>query len=256
MPMPSIRQKLQNGQNVFGTWIRIPSPITVELLGSAGFDFLHLDLEHSSIDLAMIDHMVLAGYSQNIPLTVRTATQNPADLYRMMDIGITSFILPRVETAEQCETLLSGIRYAPAGVRGLGGPVRGNSWGMISLEQHLKDAEDKTTVIVQIESQKGLDNMEEILSVPGIDVLFIGPMDLSSALGFIGQVDHPSVQQIIKEMVASIKKKGIAVGIHASNQEDAVYWAQQGVQYFTVGMDISLLRSAGVSLANSLKGAL
>ncbi|MBP1931597.1 HpcH/HpaI aldolase family protein [Ammoniphilus resinae] len=248
-----LKKKLQDGECVYGTWVRIPAPVTVEVLGSAGLDFLHIDLEHSSIDLPMLDSMVLAGYSQGIPLAVRTASQNPADMYRIQDIGITSLMLPRIETAEQCSHLLSGIRYAPAGVRGLGGAVRANRWGAISLEEHLKEAEEETIVIVQIESQKGLDNMEEILDVPGIDVLYIGPFDLSQALGYTGQVTHPKVQETILAMIQSIRKRGIAVGIHVSTEEEAKYWAEQGVQYFTISMDIAFLRSGAASLVASLK---
>jgi len=248
-----IKKKLQEGNCVYGSWIRIPSPIAVEALGSAGFDFLHIDMEHSSIDLSMLDYMVLAGYSQNIKLAVRTASQNPADFYRMMDIGVTSFILPKIETAEQCATLLQGIRYAPAGARGLGGPVRANRWGAVPLDQHMKEAEIETTVIVQIESKEGLANLESILEVPGIDVIYIGPLDLSQALGYPGQIEHPVVQETIKSMVKTIRNKNIAVGIHVSNTEQAKYWAENGIQYFTIGMDVSLLRSAGLSLMNQLK---
>ena len=254
MAFQSIKQQLKNGKTVFGTWIRIPSPLSVELLGSVGFDFLHLDMEHGSIDIQVLDYMVLAAKSQSIPLSVRVASQNPADLYRMMDIGINSFILPRIESAEQCAHLLAGIRYAPAGIRGVGGPARGNNWGLISLEQHMKEAEEATIAIVQIESQKGLDHIHEIIDVPGIDVVYIGPMDLSSALGYTGDVGHPIVQKTIHEMVKIIKNKGLAVGIHVSTREEAAYWEQHGIQYFTIGMDLTFLRSAAQSLVTSLKG--
>ncbi|KAB2329558.1 hypothetical protein F7731_22200 [Cytobacillus depressus] len=253
MTINSMKRKLQEGKCVYGSWVRIPSPIVVEALGSVGFDFLHIDLEHSSIDLPMLDYMVLAGYSQDIQLIVRTASQNPADLYRIMDIGVSSFILPRIETAEQCAKLLQGIRYSPAGARGLGGPVRGNRWGVISLDQHMEEAEKETTVIVQIESKEGLANLDSILEVNGIDVIYIGPLDLSQALGYPGQVEHPIVQETIHSMVKTIRDKGIAVGIHASDTEQAKYWAEHGIQYFTVGMDVTLLQSAGLSLMNSLK---
>jgi 2-keto-3-deoxy-L-rhamnonate aldolase RhmA len=253
MTINPIKRKLQEGKCVYGSWMRIPSPIAVEALGSVGFDFLHIDLEHSSIDLSMLDYMVLAGYSQNIQLTVRTASQNPADLYRIMDIGVSSFILPRMETAEQCAKLLQGIRYAPAGARGLGGPVRANGWGVIPLDQHMKEAEKETTVIVQIESEEGLANLESILEVPGVDVIYIGPLDLSQALGYPGQIKHPKVQETIQSMVKTIRNKGITVEIHASDTEQAKYWAENGIQYFTIGMDVTLLQSAGLSLMNSLK---
>ncbi|WP_019122587.1 HpcH/HpaI aldolase family protein [Brevibacillus massiliensis] len=253
MEQNSIKNKLQAGECVYGTWLRMTSPIVVEALGSVGFDFLHVDMEHSAIDLQMLDYMVLAGTVQNVPLIVRTATQNPADLYRVMDLGVSSFILPRIETAEQCEKLLKGARYAPAGTRGLGGPVRANRWGMTPLEQHLAEAQQETAMIIQIESEPGLANLESILEVPGIDVVYIGPLDLSQALGYPGQVEHPKVKAAIQSMTETIRKRGIAVGIHASSPEQAKEWAAQGIQYFTVGMDVVLLQSAGLSLVDSLK---
>jgi 2-keto-3-deoxy-L-rhamnonate aldolase RhmA len=248
----SLKNKLKEGKPVYGTWVRIPSPIVVEVLGNTGFDFLHLDLEHSSMDWATLDHMVLAGYKQQIPLAVRTATQNPADLYRLMDIGISMLILPRIESADQCKHLLSGVRYSPMGERGLGGPVRANEWGAIALDEHMAQAEANTIVLVQIESQNGLEQLDEILEVPGVDIIFIGPMDLSQALGLPGQVDAPQVKDAISKMVKKIKARGLAVGLHVSNQEQAEFWYQQGIQYFTVGMDVALLRSAGVTLIENL----
>lgn len=248
-----IKSKLKEGQCVYGSWIRIPSPIIVEVLGNIGFDFLHIDMEHSSIDLQMLDYMVLAGYRHEIPLAVRVATQNPADLYRIMDIGYSSFVLPRIETAEQCTQLLKGARYTPAGTRGLGGAVRANGWGETPLDQHLKEAEEDTLMIIQIESEEGLQNLDAILEVPGIDVVYIGPLDLSQALGYPGQIDHPVVRDTIDTLIKTIRGKGIAVGIHAATIEQAKEWAEAGIQYFTVGLDVSLLQSAGRSLLNRLK---
>ena len=152
----NLRKKITDARLVYGTWVRIPSPIVVEVLGNTGVDFLHVDLEHSAIDWAALDHMVLAGYKQQIPLAVRTATQNPADLYRLMDMGVSMLILPRMETAAQCQSLLKGIRYSPRGERGLGGPVRANDWGAVGLQEHMQKAESNTIVIVQIESKEGL----------------------------------------------------------------------------------------------------
>ncbi|WP_134699437.1 HpcH/HpaI aldolase/citrate lyase family protein [Ammoniphilus sp. YIM 78166] len=249
----NLRTRLMNGQAVFGTWVRIPSPIVVEVLGHTGMDFLHLDLEHSPIDWATLDHMVLAGYKQQIPLAVRTATQNPADLYRLMDIGISMLILPRMETAEQCRSLLKGVRYSPHGERGIGGPVRANDWGVIGLDDHMKQASYKTLVLAQIESRAGLENLDEILNVPGIDIIYIGPLDLSQALGYPGQIEAPAVQEAILSMVKKIRGRGILVGIHVSNQEQVEYWSKQGIQYFTIGMDVSFLRAAGLNLVESIK---
>ncbi len=238
---------------MYGTWVRIPSPIVVEVLGDTGVDFLHLDLEHSPIDWATLDHMVLAGYKQQIPLAVRTATQNPADLYRLADMGISMLILPRMETAEQCRSLLKGIRYSPNGERGIGGPVRANNWGALGLEEHRKQAESNTLVLVQIESQSGLENLDEILTVPGIDIIYIGPLDLSQALGYPGQVEAPLVQDVILSVVNKVRNHGLWVGIHVSNQEQVDYWSKQGIQYFTIGMDVSFLRAAGLNLVKNIQ---
>lgn len=253
MAVNPIKSKLKEGKCVYGSWIRIPSPIIVEALGNVGFDFLHVDMEHSSIDLQMLDYMVLAGYRHNIPLAVRTATQNPADLYRIMDIGYSSFVLPRIESAEQCAHLLKGARYTPAGTRGLGGAVRTNGWGEMPLEQHLAEAEDDTLMIIQIESEEGLKNLDAILDVPGIDVVYIGPLDLSQALGYPGQIDHPVVADTIASLIKTIRAKGIAVGIHAATTLQAQTWAEAGIQYFTVALDVSLLQSAARSLVGQLK---
>ncbi|MGG1662536.1 HpcH/HpaI aldolase family protein [Brevibacillus sp. NRS-1366] len=253
MAMNPIKSKLKEGKCVYGSWVRIPSPIIVEALGDVGFDFLHIDMEHSSIDLQMLDYMILAGYRHDIPLAVRVATQNPADLYRIMDIGYSSFVLPRIETREQCAHLLKGARYTQPGTRGLGGAVRATGWGATPLDQHLKEAEEDTLMIIQIESEEGLKNLDAILEVPGIDVVFIGPLDLSHALGYSGQIEHPVVKDTIDSLIKTVRQKGIAVGIHAGTIEQAKEWAEAGVQYFAVGMDVSLLQSAGRSLMNSLK---
>ncbi|RXT07133.1 HpcH/HpaI aldolase/citrate lyase family protein [Ammoniphilus sp. CFH 90114] len=253
MKEESLKKKLQDGQVVYGTWVRIPSPIVVEVLGNTGFDVLHLDLEHSSIEWATLDHMVLAGYKQQIPLAVRTATQNPADLYRLMDMGVSMLILPRIDTAVQCQALLKGIRYNPRGDRGIGGPVRANDWGAIGLDEHMKKAESNTLVLVQIESKEGLENLDEILQVPGIDIIYIGPLDLSQALGYPGQVEAPAVQEVIRSIAKKARNCGVAVGIHVSNQEQTAYWSTQGIQYFTIGMDVAFLRSAGLSLMDSIR---
>jgi 2-keto-3-deoxy-L-rhamnonate aldolase RhmA len=198
--------------------------------------------------------MVVAGYKQQIPLAVRTSTQNPADLYRYMDLGISMFVLPRIESAEQCKRLVSGIRYAPYGERGLGGPVRANDWGALPLKQQMEEAAQRTLVMVQIESQSGVDRADEILDVDGVDIVFIGPLDLSQALGVPGEVGSPTVQNTISELVQKIKNKGLVAGLHVADQEQAAYWFERGVQYFTVGMDVAILRSAGKSLVENLQG--
>ncbi len=234
------RQRLRGQTPLIGCWSSLVNPIAAEILGLAGFDWLLLDAEHAPNDVhsLMLQLMALKG-SASAPV-VRPPQNDPVIIKRLLDIGFYNFLIPLVENAEQAARAVAATRYPPQGKRGVAVSQRSNGFG--TVPDYLKAINDSIAVVVQIESQDGVEHLEDILCVEGVDGIFIGPSDLSASLGYLGQTGHPRVRETIDYIAATARKHHKPLGTIAFEEKDIRTYMDQGFSFIAVGSDQGVLR--------------
>ncbi len=237
------KNKLNAGGTVFGAFANVPAPMTVEMLGWLGFDFAILDGEHSSVEQETIENMVRAADVAGITPLARIAFNHPQNLLRYLDSGCLGVEIPMVNTQEEAERVASAVRYPPRGIRGLAG-VRANEWALTrSLAEYVKVANDEILCIVQIETKTAFENVKAIAAVPEVDMVFVGPTDTSSALGFPGQTTHPEVLAVLERMGKTIRDAGKHAGTIGSNGEMVGKLSAWGYNYFATNISAFIINS-------------
>ena len=245
------RQDLIAQKPLIGCWCAMSSPVSAEILGQAGFDWLLIDGEHSANDFKdfMLQLMALKD-SASAPV-VRPQWSEPVIVKRLMDLGFFNFLFPFIETEEEAKAIVAATRYPPEGTRGVALMQRGNKFGYIP--DYPEKVNENVAVLVQIESLKGLDNVEAIAKVDGVDGLFIGPSDLSVALGHFCQPMHPEVQEAMQRIIAAGKAAGKSIGIIAPVEEQARMYLEMGVNLVAVGADLAVFKNATLELRQKFK---
>lgn len=245
------RKDLLAGKTLIGCWCSMTSPIGAEILGQAGFDWLLVDGEHAPNDLASFVQQLMALKDSPSAPVIRPQWAEPVILKRLLDSGVSNFLMPFISTVEEAEAAVAATRYPPEGIRGVSLATRANKFGYI--ENYHARANDNITVLVQIESREGLNNVEAIARVDGVDGLFIGPSDLSIALGRFGDLMHEDVQNAIKRICKAGKAAGTAVGILAPVEEHARQYLDMGMTFVAVGSDIGLFKASTLELRKKFK---
>ncbi|MCO7520387.1 MULTISPECIES: 4-hydroxy-2-oxoheptanedioate aldolase [unclassified Pseudomonas] len=240
MPINSFKQRLRGGQAQIGLWLGLADPYCAELAASVGFDWLLLDGEHAPNDLRS-----LLGQLQGVApypgqAVVRPVIGDIALIKQLLDIGAQTLLVPMVESAEQARQLVRATRYPPAGIRGVGSALaRASRWN--SIPDYLDRADDQVCLLVQIENREGLANLDAICAVDGVDGVFIGPADLSAAMGHRGNPGHPEVQAAIEQAIVRIGQAGKAAGILSADEQLARRYIQLGAAFVAVGVDTTVL---------------
>ena len=251
-PLPNqFRKDLIAKKPLIGCWSITTSHIGAEILGQAGFDWILIDGEHSANDLqTFVTQLMALKDSPSAPI-VRPQWAEPVIIKRLLDNGFFNFLFPFIGNAEEARAAVAATRYPPEGIRGVSMMHRGNKYGYIS--DYHATVNDNLTVIAQIESVEGLNNAEEIANVDGIDCLFIGPSDLSVALGHFNNPRHPEVQEAIQKILKAGQAAGTAVGILAHVEEDAHRYLEMGLNFVSVGSDGALLKTGSLELRKRFK---
>jgi 2-dehydro-3-deoxyglucarate aldolase len=250
-PINSFKQRLRANERLIGCWCSLGNPITTEVLGLAGFDWLLLDAEHSPNDvLTLIPQLMALKDSVSAPV-VRPPANEPVIIKRLLDAGFHNFLIPFVESAQAARDAVAATRYPPQGIRGVAMVQRNNRYG--TVPDYFKIANDNMTVLVQIESRAGIDAVAEIAAVDGVDGVFVGPSDLAAALGHIGNPAHPEVQAAITHLFAAIQAQGKPIGILTPVEADARRYLEQGASFVAVGNDIGLFRAQTQALAERFR---
>ena len=229
-------------KRLIGCWCSLGNPITTEVLGVAGFDWLLLDGEHSPNDvLTFIPQLMALKDSVSAPV-VRPAWNDPVEIKRLLDAGFYNFLIPMVETVDAAKAAVAATRYPPQGIRGVSVSQRGNRYG--AVKDYLQRANEQACVMVQIESRKGMAAAAEIAAVDGVDGVFIGPSDLAAGLGQLGNPNHPDVQMAIREIFKTVAATGKPLGTLAPVEADARRYLEWGATFVAVGSDLGLFRAA------------
>lgn len=242
---------LAEGRQQIGLWCSLASPISTEIVAGSGFDWLLLDMEHSANDLRDIYGQLQAMAEGTACAMVRVPSDEPITIKRILDTGAQSLMIPNIDDAEQARRAVAATRYAPRGVRGFSQAPRAARFGRIP-DYHAR-CEAEIFVAVQIESRRALDNLEEIAGVEGVDGVFIGPGDLSTSLGFLGQQNHPEVVRVVEETIRRIVRTGKAAGILTANEDLAHRYVAAGTRFTAVGSDMGMLARQSEALAGRFR---
>lgn len=244
----SFRARLLTGEPLLGAFVNVESPTIAEVLAVAGMDFLMIDGEHSPIGPAQAVEMIRAAEARRIPVLSRVGENTQQVMAKYLDAGVLGIMTPLVSTVEDARRAVDSVKYPPLGKRGLAG-VRANDFE--TPPDYVAKANGATVVVVQIETRAGIDRADEIIATEGVDVVFLGPSDLSVALGVAGETKHPRVLDTIASLTERIVAAGKAAGTIARTSEDVTYWRERGVQVFLTSASALLLGSA----REYLKGA-
>lgn len=237
------KARLRAGETIYGCFVRYPEPGLVEVLGYQGWDYLVFDAEHGTVEPRDCEHMVRAAEIRGVSSLVRVPTNQPPVLLRYLDTGIGGVQVPWVNSAADAERAVQAVKYQPRGSRGLAG-VRAADYAQVgTLAEYVPEANRETMIVLQIESLEGLANVREIAAVPDVDVIFIGPADLSHSFGRPGDVQHPDVQAAMQTIADAVQEAGVALGTLVTTVEAARAWRARGARYL-LGTTEMLLRSA------------
>jgi len=237
-----VRQALLERQVTLGTWIQIGHPAVAEILAKAGFDWIAADMEHTDIDNPTFTALVRGMHGRGVVPLARVRGNDTLAIRQVLDLGAQGVIVPMVHTAEDAERAVAAAKYPPRGVRGYCFS-RMNDWGT-DFDSYAAQANDDIAVVAMIESQKGVENIDAILAVDGVDGVFIGPYDLSGSFGVPGQTGHEKVQAGCQRVLDACKAAGKAAGLHVVLPErDAVAKAlADGFTFVAVGVDTVFLQ--------------
>jgi 4-hydroxy-2-oxoheptanedioate aldolase len=252
VPINPFKKALQNGQFQIGFWQALMSPISVEICAGAGFDWLLLDGEHGPNDVPSQLAQLQAAAAFPVHPIGRLPIGDVAIIKQYLDIGFTTLLVPIVETGEHAALLARAVRYPPAGIRGVGSSiVRASNYNRMS--GYLDEADAQICLLVQVETRRGIENLEAIAGTEGVDGVFIGPADLSAALGHRGNPTHPEVLKTIEDAFHVIKRAGKAAGILMADEALARHYIELGFTFLAVGSDVGLMVKATSDLARKYK---
>lgn len=239
-------RRLRSGEVILGSWLNSGSPMLAELMAACGFDFLCVDAEHSAVDLPETQRLfqaIRSGYAACASL-VRLHGVDYALVKRYLDAGADGVVAPLVRTAAEARLLVQACKYPPEGLRGIGF-CRANGYGL-RLEDELARANSETLVAVQIEDIAAVAAIDEILAVPGIDVAFIGPYDLTASMGIPAQFEHPEYLAVRAKVLSACARHRVVPGIHAVpvNPEAAGRLIEEGYRFVAYSLDITMVAAA------------
>ncbi len=239
----SLKKKLANNELTIGSWVTLGHHSIAEIMAGAGFDWLVIDAEHSVIELSEIQQMIQAMDVHQCPSIVRLTSSDANQVKRVMDAGASGIMVPFVNSAADAEAAISYVYYPPRGIRGVG-LARAHGYGA-SFKPYMEWLEEEAVVIVMIEHYKAVENINEILSVDGVDAFIIGPYDLSGSMGMPGEFDHPDVQDAISKCRQAAIDHGKPGGLHVVEPDKDALFKQidAGYRFMGYGLDTRILDS-------------
>lgn len=238
----------RNGSQTVGCWLSLPSPYAAEALSKLEFDWVCIDLQHGLIDYPDLTHLLPAISASDATPLVRVPWNEPYEIMKALDAGAYGVIVPMVNNRDEAAVAVAACKYPPDGNRSFG-PIRAALYGG---RGYAREANGHIATIVMIETQEGLDNVEEIVSTPGLDAVYIGPTDLALSLGLpaVGDTDHPVHAAAVARIHEACQRAGIATGIHTSSVEYSRKYLAAGFNMVTLGSDAGfMMRAATMDLA-------
>jgi len=250
--MSSLGTRLRNHETLFGVFAKTDDPFFIEIIGKAGFDFVILDSEHGPNSPRDLYPLILASQASALEPVVRVGALSEVEISRALDLGVAGIQVPQLTSADDAGKAANWSRFWPDGSRGVCRFVRAADFSLRARSEYFADA-NTVTVIGMVEGVAGVRNLDEILQVKGIDVLFIGPYDLSQALGLVGDVENPRVLKEIEAIVAKCKAHDRVVGTFVDNLATAKRYKDLGVQYLAYSVDVGIFADACRKIIDDLR---
>ena len=255
-----VKRIMREGGLALGVMVgNIADPQIVEIIGHAGFDAAFIDLEHTSLDLRDVQAMVMAAELAGITPIARTPGFDPAFILRLLDIGVQGIQVPHVNDAKAAREAVKAVRYPPLGDRGIGGAGRVSEFGKISMKEHMEQSNREILLSVMIEELSALDEIDAIAATEGVDLIVVGPSDMSHALGVTGQTDHPRLVETMNRVADAVRKSGVTRFQMQMNHpvfpRNAAQLRELGVAYSNCAPtpEVRLLRSLQAQMAEARK---
>ena len=236
------KEKLK-GDGAIGVFSKTSDPAFIEAMGYAGMDYVIIDLEHGPNSVQSVQNLIRGAQVSGLMPIVRVKESCASVQSEVLDIGAGGIQVPQITTKAEAEAVIKRTKFSPVGERGVCRFVRATNYSAKDRFEYFKDAND-TVIILQIEGQEGIDNLDDIISVNNVDVIFIGPYDLSQSLGVSGQIDHPLVEKKMLEIVKKCSDRGVTVGTFVDTVENAKKWKALGVKYISYSVDMGIFYEA------------
>jgi len=233
------KRAILNGEPQIGLWLSLCSNTVAEVVAYSGYDWLLIDTEHAPNEPATVLAQMQAMATGTASAVVRPAWNDATLIKRYLDVGAQTLLVPYVETQEQAEAAVAAVRYPPRGMRGVATSTRANRFARV--KDYFEHADEEVCLLVQVETQKGYDNLDAILAVDGVDGVFVGPSDLSAGLGHLGNAGHPDVQAAIMDINKRCQAAGKPAGILTPVEDEAKKYLEAGFMFVAIGADIGLL---------------
>ena len=241
------KARLKEGHQAIGWWLELQSPIAAEVMAGAGYDCVLIDQEHGPGGILDAIHLMQAMAASPLAPLLRVSANDAAEIKRALDAGVHGVMIPVIESGAEAEAAVAACRYPPEGIRGMAAPiVRASGYGR-RWRDYVKEANEQLLIMCQIESRAGIEAVEEIAEVPGVDMLFIGPFDLSANMGHMGEPDHPEVRAAIGRAEQAAREAGKLLGGIQTPERGVDQLAADGYALVLSDVDTVLLRDAAES---------
>jgi 2-keto-3-deoxy-L-rhamnonate aldolase RhmA len=241
--MRDLRKELKEGKTLLGTFIwEFSSPHLCRVLASAGWDFVLVDTEHTSLSVETVGNLIAVARDCSLPSIVRVPAIERPYFSRPLDAGAAGIMIPRIETPEEVGQAVSFMKFPPGGTRGVGFGLTLTNYQMVKPGEHAAYLNETTLVVLQIETKAAVERMDEILSHPAVDVAYVGPFDLSHSLGIPGQFDHPLMISTMEKIIEGCERHGVVPGVYAHTFESGRTWIDKGMRFFVCSGDVWLLK--------------
>lgn len=248
----NFRKKLTCGESVYGPFMKTADPMFAEAAGLAGFDFMIFDMEHGPASLKMQENNLRAAALAGAVPIVRVPCLSENAIGSALDVGAGGVQVPQIQTAAEARKAVESAKFYPDGMRGVCRFVRAANYSQMDRQAYFK-ASKETLLILQLEGKEAIANLDEILEVEGVDVLFIGPYDLSQSLGVPGEVESKTVVDAMKLVIERAKRKGKVIGTFVDSMKMLRLWRDAGVQYLSYSVDVGIFSEACSDLIKQMK---
>jgi len=250
--MKSLKERIKAGETVHGSWLNLGSHVSADIMGHAGFDWLLIDMEHGSGFEEMMFHQLQVLAAMNVTPLVRTSEASRGRIQQILDSGAQGIMFPQIVSSSEAHHATRLMYYPPKGTRGMAKITRATHFGKTANE-YLDQLDNTLLGIIQIETASALKEVEAIAALEEVDVLFVGPTDLSIALNTFGQLHHPTFQDALKSVAAAAKKFGKAAGVLMQDISEYEMYAQLGYRFLACGGDSVFILQGANSMAASMK---
>ncbi len=249
-----VKRALSRGEVQIGTWVTaLRTPQIAQMVATAGFDFMYIDMEHSSFSIETVGDLCYAALAADLVPIVRPPAKDPHLLSRPLDNGAMGLLIPHTDTREEVEAVIQAVRFPPLGERGMNLVGVHTKFAKPNGDEYLRSTHDETLILVQIESDRGIENLDQILSVDGVDGAVIGRADFSTTLGIPGQTNHPELTRRVEMMIAACQRHKKIPGLLVQDVVSAKEWIAKGIRLVPYANEASILINAAARAVDEIR---